>query len=111
MRSVAAQPLNKTEQMSNWSRRPLRTSQLLYAALDAHCQIAIFEYMVVKLATDSTLPPLQQFCCESSRKHGFHGGTGPNSRTSKRSQRRGRAAATDEEKLSVERTESDSKKS
>ena len=36
-------PLDKTEQCSNWSIRPLRESQLEYAALDAWVPVAIME--------------------------------------------------------------------
>lgn len=36
-------PLNKSECISNWEKRPLTTSQLHYAALDAHCLLAILE--------------------------------------------------------------------
>ncbi len=35
--------LDKSEQFSNWARRPLRPAQKHYAALDAHCQLAIYE--------------------------------------------------------------------
>ena len=33
----------KIEQISNWNRRPLRKSQMHYAALDAHSLIKIVE--------------------------------------------------------------------
>lgn len=35
-------PLDKAMQMSNWTRRPLCRSQLVYGALDAHCLVRIF---------------------------------------------------------------------
>ena len=35
--------LDKTEQCSNWDRRPLKPSQLAYAALDAEVLVRIFE--------------------------------------------------------------------
>lgn len=38
-------PLEKSEQCSNWELRPLRNTQILYAALDAHVLIQIYEYL------------------------------------------------------------------
>jgi len=42
VRHVLRRRVRKTEQLSNWSRRPLRLSQLAYAAIDAKCQVDVF---------------------------------------------------------------------
>ena len=42
-RSVLGVYLDKYQQLSNWSLRPLRADQLRYAAVDAHCEIEIFK--------------------------------------------------------------------
>eukprot|EP01134_Creolimax_fragrantissima_P002369 CFRG2369T1 len=38
-------PLDKRNQISNWEQRPLRPSQIKYAALDAHCLLSIYEFV------------------------------------------------------------------
>ena len=43
--SVLARPLKKTEQISDWSRRPLRSSQITYAALDAFSCWKIYQVL------------------------------------------------------------------
>ncbi|NXK93543.1 MUT7 Exonuclease, partial [Formicarius rufipectus] len=40
---VLGKPLDKTEQLSNWEKRPLRKEQILYAASDAYCLLEIYE--------------------------------------------------------------------
>jgi len=41
-------PLSKVEQMSNWENRPLRQSQLHYAAMDAYVQIPIYQVLLIQ---------------------------------------------------------------
>mmetsp|Transcript_50245 Transcript_50245/g.83659 ORF Transcript_50245/g.83659 Transcript_50245/m.83659 type:complete len:597 (-) Transcript_50245:1349-3139(-) len=48
VRHILQQRLSKREQLSNWSRRPLRIAQLQYAALDAKIEIEIYHKLVVE---------------------------------------------------------------
>jgi len=47
-------PLNKTEQVSNWDERPLQQSQLIYAALDAHCLLGILDSILLSCSDGSS---------------------------------------------------------
>ncbi|KAK9885779.1 hypothetical protein WA026_013649 [Henosepilachna vigintioctopunctata] len=53
-------PLDKSEQFSNWDKRPLRTSQLVYAALDAYCLIEIYD--VIKHCCEDAAFPFEEVC-------------------------------------------------
>lgn len=53
MRTCAHQVLgftmDKTQQVSDWSKRPLSEAQMLYAALDAHCLVQIRDRLCPKV--------------------------------------------------------------
>lgn len=53
-------PLNKADQFSNWEKRPLRDSQLVYAALDAYCLIEIYD--VLKQCCENTTFNFDEAC-------------------------------------------------
>jgi ribonuclease D len=46
---ILGKPLYKNQQLSPWNARPLTSAQLKYAALDAHCLLAILETLLLTL--------------------------------------------------------------
>ena len=52
--SVLGAYVDKTEQCSDWARRPLSPSQIAYAAADAHVLTALFDRCAYRAAADVT---------------------------------------------------------
>ncbi|KAJ8924964.1 hypothetical protein NQ315_001129 [Exocentrus adspersus] len=53
-------PLDKSDQFSNWEKRPLRESQIEYAALDAYCLIQVYD--VLKKCCEDVGVPFEEIC-------------------------------------------------
>ncbi|CAH1105749.1 unnamed protein product [Psylliodes chrysocephalus] len=53
-------PLDKSDQFSNWEKRPLRESQILYAALDAYCLIECYD--ILKKCCEEVNFPFEETC-------------------------------------------------
>ncbi|KAK1123956.1 hypothetical protein K0M31_006985 [Melipona bicolor] len=54
--------LNKSDQFSNWEQRPLRESQIIYAALDAYCLLEI--YTALEIQCEHLGIPFYDVCLE-----------------------------------------------
>ncbi|XP_015586273.1 exonuclease mut-7 homolog [Cephus cinctus] len=54
--------LDKSDQFSNWERRPLRESQITYAALDAYCLLEVFAALGTQAERKGV--PFQEICAE-----------------------------------------------
>ncbi|XP_060535311.1 exonuclease mut-7 homolog [Cylas formicarius] len=60
VQACLGRPLDKSEQFSNWENRPLRQSQVLYAALDAYCLIEVYD--VLKRCCEHADCPFYEIC-------------------------------------------------
>ncbi|XP_076676382.1 exonuclease mut-7 homolog [Andrena cerasifolii] len=54
--------LDKSDQFSNWKQRPLRESQIIYAALDAYCLLEV--YNVIEKQCHRLSIPFYDICAE-----------------------------------------------
>lgn len=69
-------PLNKSEQLSDWCARPLSYSQLQYAAIDAHCLLAIrdcasiYQHVLHKLGVKGYCENMEQSVSEVTEQIG-----------------------------------------
>ncbi len=54
--------INKSEQHSNWDKRPLRAAQISYAAMDAYFLHELYPVVVDQLTTLNRLSWIDEFC-------------------------------------------------
>ncbi|KAJ7986881.1 hypothetical protein DPEC_G00333000 [Dallia pectoralis] len=68
VQQVLGRPLDKMEQLSNWERRPLRTSQLRYAAVDAYCLLDVYSALAQDPACFGLPPDLRSISALQAEK-------------------------------------------
>ncbi|XP_064649794.1 exonuclease mut-7 homolog [Lineus longissimus] len=60
VRMCCGKPLDKTQQMSNWEKRPLREAQIIYASLDAFVLLEVYDVIrsiAAKKSLDINMEP------------------------------------------------------
>ncbi|XP_029371434.1 exonuclease mut-7 homolog isoform X2 [Echeneis naucrates] len=70
VQQVLGKPLDKTEQMSNWEKRPLRLSQIRYAVADAYCLLDVYSVLSSKTAYFGLPDDLHSIISSQSEKRG-----------------------------------------
>jgi hypothetical protein len=58
--------LNKSYRLTDWRKRPLNEEQLMYAALDVHCLLGIFEAMLLEKGVDVGLHVKEMYLGDST---------------------------------------------
>ncbi|XP_070780896.1 exonuclease mut-7 homolog [Enoplosus armatus] len=70
VQQVLGKPLDKTEQMSNWEKRPLRVSQIRYAVADACCLLDVYSVLSSNPAYFGLPADLRSISSSQSEKGG-----------------------------------------
>ncbi|XP_040914461.1 exonuclease mut-7 homolog [Toxotes jaculatrix] len=70
VQQVLGRPLDKTEQMSNWEKRPLRISQIRYAVADAYCLLDVYSVLSRNPAHFGLPADLRSISSSQSEKSG-----------------------------------------
>ena len=59
VKQILGKPLDKSDQLSMWDKRPLRISQIKYAALDAYCLLEVYSAIASDPASFGLPPDFQ----------------------------------------------------